>query len=117
MLLSVKQKEYIRIHGWKISLTTIATTIVSTILILIFNLLLKYAKPEAWADYINTKFITTTMNLVYLYGGLILLILVTGGYDALKSIFSCKTEEERKWTVILVSVLAICTAYLCGIGV
>jgi hypothetical protein len=113
---AAKQKEFVRVWGWKISLRTIATTVVSTILIMIFNVMLRYAKPEAWGDYVNTKFITTSMNLVFLYGSLVTFILLTGGYDALKNSINFETDEARKYSTGLLALLIGATTYLCSIG-
>ena len=117
MLLTAKQKEYIKIHGWKVSMTAVALAIIAVIMLMLIYLTIKFARPAGWSDYFNTKLITTTMNLSYLYGSLATFILITGGYDALKKTISFETEEERKYSTGLLGLLVISTTYLCSIGI
>jgi hypothetical protein len=117
MLLTAKQKEYVKVHGWRISMTAVAMTIIISIASLIIYLAIAFARPSGWADYFNTKFITTTMNLAYLYGSVVTFILIAGGYDALKTTISFKTDEARKYSTILLLGLIAGSVYLCSIGI
>jgi uncharacterized membrane protein YedE/YeeE len=117
MILTAKQKQYVKVHGMRISMTAVALAIVGAIIAMLIYLGIRFARPEGWSDYFNTKFITTTMNLSYLYGSLITFILITGGYDALKATISFKTDEERKYSVVFLALLALCSTYLCSIGI
>lgn len=72
----------------------------------------KVIAPEKWVDYLNTKFITTVMNLAFFNGSLILFNLAIGRFtiEQIMDIRESNEEEQRIALYFLITYM-LCTAF------
>lgn len=116
--------KYISKHTFRLILKLISWVICFTLVGWVGYLIYQYGEPEKWSGYLNTKFISTFMNLAWFNISLIFFDFALGRHTISRLIEINKTGvtkeeqyEQKKIALIFYGLYMSGTCYLLGLAI